>query len=124
MAPLSLGCSLVFLAGIGCAEKDQSVRLTDFNLALVGTSMCRRLNTSAPRFAHRSGYSRGLTLGARLTKTAGLWRRSTLTGAQQVWALFPKKKFAKAFALAASLRTILGGAKEWRLGNRSRSSQS
>ena len=47
-----------------------------------------------------------------------------LIGAQQVWAYFPKKKFAKVCALAVSFPRTLGGAKEWQTGSHSRSSQS
>src|ERR687887_1221864 len=46
-----------------------------------------------------------------------------LIGAQQVWAHFPKKKFAKVSALAVSLPRISDGAKEWQTGSRFRSSQ-
>src|SRR5262249_60085770 len=51
---------------------------------------------------------------------AGLWRRSTLIGAQQVWAHFRKSKFAKEFAGAVSLERTSVGKKEWRIGRRFR----
>ncbi len=47
-----------------------------------------------------------------------------LIGAQQVWAYFPKKKFAKVCALAVSFPRTSGGAKEWQTGSRFRSLQS
>src|SRR5207244_12714428 len=47
-----------------------------------------------------------------------------LIGAQQVWAYFRKKKFAKVCALAVSFPRTSGGAKEWQIGRHSRSSQS